>query len=71
MCLQLYDIIKPGVVAWSRVHRKFNRMRKFMEKLENCNYAVDLGRWAEAWRPPWTPDATSSDHPKTYYAGTG
>ena len=42
--MQLYDIIKPGVVAWSRVHRKFNRMRKFMEKLENCNYAVDLGR---------------------------
>lgn len=41
---QLYDIIKPGVVAWPKVHRKFNRMKKFMEKLENCNYVVDLGR---------------------------
>jgi plastin-3 len=41
---QLYDIIKPGVVTWPKVHRKFNRMRKFMEKLENCNYVVDLGR---------------------------
>jgi len=41
---QLYDIIKPGVVTWPKVHKKFNKMRKFMEKLENCNYVVDLGR---------------------------
>lgn len=42
---QLYDIIKPGVVNWPRVHRKFaNERKKFMEKLENCNYAVELGR---------------------------
>ena len=26
------------------VCRKFNKMKKFMEKLENCNYVVDLGR---------------------------
>jgi plastin-3 len=41
---QLYEIITPGTVQWNKVHRKFNRMKKFMEKLENCNYAVDLGR---------------------------
>jgi len=41
---QLYEIITPGTVEWNRVHRKFNKMRKFMEKLENCNYVVDLGR---------------------------
>ncbi|CAH1731904.1 hypothetical protein AGLY_014190 [Aphis glycines] len=41
---QLYDIIKPGIVNWSKVHRKFSKLRKFMEKLENCNYAVELGR---------------------------
>lgn len=42
---QLYDIIKPGVVNWGKVHRKFaNERKKFMEKLENCNYAVELGR---------------------------
>merc|ERR1712147_18188 len=41
---QLYDIINPGVVTWPKVHKKFNRMKKFMEKLENCNYVVDLGR---------------------------
>ncbi|XP_026286397.1 plastin-2 [Frankliniella occidentalis] len=41
---QLYDIIRPGIVNWPRVHRKFSKLRKFMEKLENCNYAVDLGK---------------------------
>jgi len=45
---QLYDIIKPGVVTWPKVHKKFNRMKKFMEKLENCNYVVDLGRKQKA-----------------------
>jgi len=41
---QLYDIIKPGSVTWNKVHKKFNRMKKFMEKIENCNYVVELGR---------------------------
>ncbi|XP_054000423.1 plastin-1 isoform X1 [Hylaeus anthracinus] len=41
---QLYDIIKPGTVNWNRVHKKFTKLRKFMEKLENCNYAVELGK---------------------------
>ncbi|XP_049845452.1 plastin-3-like [Schistocerca gregaria] len=25
-------------------HQKFSKLRKFMEKLENCNYAVELGK---------------------------
>lgn len=41
---QLYDIIKPGIVDWNRVHKKFSKLKKFMEKLENCNYAVELGK---------------------------
>jgi plastin-3 len=41
---QLYDIIKPGIVNWNRVHKKFTPLRKFMEKLENCNYAIELGK---------------------------
>ena len=41
---QLYDIINPGCVKWTKVTRKFSRMKKFMEKLENCNYVVELGR---------------------------
>ena len=39
---QLYDIIRPGIVDWKRVHIKFGKLKKFMEKLENCNYAVEL-----------------------------
>ncbi|CAG0882715.1 unnamed protein product [Cyprideis torosa] len=41
---KLYDIIRPGIVDWNRVHKKFSKLRKFMEKLENCNYAVELGK---------------------------
>lgn len=41
---QLYDIIKPGLVEWNRVHRTFSKLKAFMEKLENCNYAVELGK---------------------------
>ena len=41
---QLYDIIKPGSVNWGKVHKKFSKLRKFMEKLENCNYVVELGK---------------------------
>ena len=39
---QLFDIIKPGSVNWQRVHRSFSKLKGFMEKLENCNYAVEL-----------------------------
>ena len=41
---QLNDISNLGVVTGPKVHKKFNRMKKFMEKLENCNYVVELGR---------------------------
>lgn len=42
--IQLFDIIKPGTVQWNRVHRQFSRLKGFMERLENCNYSVELGR---------------------------
>ncbi|XP_014256735.1 plastin-2 [Cimex lectularius] len=41
---QLYDIIKQNTVNWNRVHRTFSKLTMFMEKLENCNYAVELGK---------------------------
>ena len=41
---QLYDIIKPESVNWNKVHKKFSKLREFMQKLENCNYVVELGR---------------------------
>ena len=42
--IQLFDIIKPGSVQWTRVHKQFSRLKGFMERLENCNYSVELGR---------------------------
>lgn len=41
---ELYDIIKPGIVDWPKVHKHFSKLKAFMEKLENCNYAVDIGK---------------------------
>ncbi|XP_032524883.2 plastin-2 [Danaus plexippus] len=41
---QLYDIIKPGIVNWKKVHRQFSKLTRFMERLENCNYVVELGK---------------------------
>lgn len=42
--IQLFDIIKPGIVHWNRVHKQFSRLKGFMERLENCNYSVELGK---------------------------
>lgn len=42
--IQLFDIIRPGIVQWSRVHKQFSRLKGFMERLENCNYSVELGK---------------------------
>lgn len=42
--IQLFDIIKPGSVQWSRVHKVFSRLKGFMERLENCNYCIELGK---------------------------
>lgn len=43
--LQLFDAVQPGIVDWPRVnkppYKKFGGMQK---KLENLNYALDLGR---------------------------
>lgn len=40
---QLYDFIQPGMVDWKRVIKKFNKMKANFERIENCNYAVELG----------------------------
>uniref|UniRef100_A0A183J1Q4 PLSL protein n=1 Tax=Soboliphyme baturini TaxID=241478 RepID=A0A183J1Q4_9BILA len=41
---QLYDIIKQGLVDWKKVVVKFHKMRCMMDQIQNCNYAVDLGK---------------------------
>ncbi|PIC37049.1 hypothetical protein B9Z55_015825 [Caenorhabditis nigoni] len=41
---QLYDIIRPGMVTWKRVVRQFHKLRGMMDQIQNCNYAVELGK---------------------------
>ena len=41
---QLYDYIKPGLVNWTKVHKTFSKLRENFQKLENANYAVELGK---------------------------
>ncbi|XP_013406990.1 plastin-2 [Lingula anatina] len=41
---QLYDKIKPGIVDWNKVTKVFKKLRMNFQKIENCNYAVDLGK---------------------------
>lgn len=41
---QLYDMIKSGIVDWSKVIKTFKSLRIKFEKLSNCNYAIDIGK---------------------------
>ncbi|CEF64966.1 Fimbrin [Strongyloides ratti] len=40
---QLYDVIKPGIVNWKNVVTTFRKLQMLMDKISNCNYAVQLG----------------------------
>uniref|UniRef100_A0A1I8HW62 TGc domain-containing protein n=1 Tax=Macrostomum lignano TaxID=282301 RepID=A0A1I8HW62_9PLAT len=42
--LQLLDQIRPGLVQWSRVSQTLRGARAYFQRLENCDYAVELGR---------------------------
>lgn len=42
--LQLIDKVRPGIVNWDKVNKPpFKKIGAQMKKLENCNYAVELG----------------------------
>ena len=41
---QLYNIIKPGCVLGSRVVKDFTPNKQRFQKLDNCNYAIELGK---------------------------
>uniref|UniRef100_A0A914LQG3 Calponin-homology (CH) domain-containing protein n=1 Tax=Meloidogyne incognita TaxID=6306 RepID=A0A914LQG3_MELIC len=41
---QLYDAIRPGIVNWKVVVQKFHKIRGMMDQIQNCNYAVELGK---------------------------
>lgn len=38
------DYFKEYLSLFFSLHSKFTKLKKFMEKLENCNYAVELGK---------------------------
>lgn len=43
--LQLFDKIRPGIVDWKRVNQPpFKAAGGNMKKIENCNYALELGK---------------------------
>ncbi|XP_030848715.1 plastin-3 [Strongylocentrotus purpuratus] len=44
--LQLINNVNPGIVNWDKVNQgaTLKKMGGNMKKIENCNYAVDLGR---------------------------
>merc|ERR1711971_50732 len=43
---QIYEFIQPGIVDWNRVTKEFSKMsaRASLQILENCNYAIELGK---------------------------
>jgi hypothetical protein len=36
-------MIKPGSVEWKRVNQEFSQLKVKFQKLDNCNYAVEIG----------------------------
>ncbi|KAL3102281.1 hypothetical protein niasHS_003690 [Heterodera schachtii] len=41
---QLYECIRPGIVQWKRVVKQFRKLQSMMDQIQNCNYAVELGK---------------------------
>lgn len=37
-------MIKPGSVEWKRVNQEFSQLKVKFQKLDNCNYAVEIGK---------------------------
>lgn len=41
---QLYDVIKQASVNWDKVVQVFSSNRKKFQKLDNCNYVIEIGK---------------------------
>jgi len=41
---QLYESIRPGIVNWKRVVKRFRKLQSMMDQIQNCNYAIELGK---------------------------
>lgn len=44
LTFQLYDAIRPGIVNWKRVVKQFRKLQGMMDQIQNCNYAIELGK---------------------------
>lgn len=42
--LQLYDIIRPKTVDWTKIYKTFNQIKERFQKLSNCNFAVNYAK---------------------------
>ncbi|CAF0867902.1 unnamed protein product, partial [Didymodactylos carnosus] len=42
--LKLYDEIRPDTVDWKKIYEKFQTIKEHFQKLNNCNFAVELGK---------------------------
>jgi plastin-3 len=42
--LQLYDIIRPNTVDWSKIYKTFKAIKERFQKLNNCNFVVDYAK---------------------------
>lgn len=66
---QLYDMIKASSVDWKRVTQNFAPMKIKFQKLDNCNYAVDLGKKQMNFKLVGIQGSNLLDGDKTYTLG--
>ncbi|KAI6212140.1 hypothetical protein M3Y96_00508800 [Aphelenchoides besseyi] len=41
---ELFEFIRPGIVNWKRVVKVFRKLQGMMDQIQNCNYAIELGK---------------------------
>lgn len=63
---QLYDMIKPNCVDWSKVVKTFHLMKQKFEKLSNCNYAIECGKKELDFKLVGIQGSNLQDGDKTY-----
>lgn len=63
-------MIKPGSVDWNRVVKKFVPIKIKFQKLDNCNYAVDIGKKIMNFKLVGIQGSNLLDGDKTFTLGT-
>ena len=42
--LKIEDEVRNGIVNWNRVHKSFDKWQRHMKCMENCAYAIEIGK---------------------------